>query len=283
MIRYFIDDDQKLRLEQVEKMPTVYLDHWALRHISTTEEIRTQFIKRMFDSGGTLMLSWLNLVEFTKVTDRSQTKAAEQLVDELLPNVFFMEIEPFKVIKREDELLAGGVPKPPHADIDFLKTFDELNHNSLYPSFTAQSLFSAFHGSNIFSEFDNLADMIIGRIEAMRTEFDTDPGLQSIIRRAPKGQFIQQGTRYILRELTRTFLVDRPLKISRNNAIDLLHSVVPVAYCDFVLLDAHWTGQVDKMRTRLAKANLNIPVARVFSKKSNGLNDLLYALKENHN
>ena len=278
MIRYVIDPSQPLRIKQVESTPTVYLDHWALRHISTTDELCNRFAQSLLSSNGTLMLSWLNLVEFAKVTDRHQTDAAERLIEAVLPNVFFMEINPFTVIEREDRLLAGGTPIPPHADTGFLKAFAALKPSSLKP-FTAHELLSTPGEADMSSLLDSLADTIAKQTAALRTEVDSDENFRSAIRRLPSGPILQQGTRYVLRELARTFFIDRSLKVSRNHAIDLLHSVVPVAYCDLVLLDKHWEEQIERMRTRFADAKLSVPVARAFSRRKNGLDRFLLALK----
>lgn len=89
----------------------------------------------------------------------------------------------------------------------------------------------------------------------------------------------QHGTRYILRELVRPMLLDQAAKVTRNHAIDLLHSVVPVAYCEMVLLDKHWQTQVERMRARFVKATMSFPVAQVFSRKTNGIDQFLSLLE----
>lgn len=281
MIRYRIDDNQRLQIEQVGTAPTVYLDHWALRHISTTDNLRAQFVEHLLACEGTLMLSWLNLAEFTKVTDRKQAEAAEKLVNELLPNVFFIEIDPFTVIERENKLLNGGFPIPPHADTDFFKAFTALKPNSVF-QFTAHDLFVALHESKLAEQMDYMADTLVERIEVLREEMVTGLDFCSLVRRLPSGPAIQRGTRYVLRGLSRIFLIDRSLNITRNHSIDLLHSIVPVAYCDFVLLDAHWKEQVSRMRNRLKEAKLNVPIASVFSRRANGLHGFFSALDELH-
>ena len=72
---------------------------------------------------------------------------------------------------------------------------------------------------------------------------------------------------------------NRKLKITRKHAIDLLHAVVPVAYCDFVLLDKNWRTQVEHARTRFNKAGLSVPIARIFSEQENGIERFLYELE----
>lgn len=50
--------------------------------------------------------------------------------------------------------------------------------------------------------------------------------------------------------------------------MDFYHAVVSVAYCDLVLLDKYWETQVGKVHSRFKQANMDVPMAKVFSKKS---------------
>jgi hypothetical protein len=186
------------------------------------------------------------------------------------------------VIERENKLLNGGIPIAPHADIDFLRAFTTLKP-TLVLQFTAHDLFAALHESKLAVQMNSMADALVGRIKVLREEMTTGQDFCRLVHRLPSGPSIQQGTRYVLRELLRIFLIDHSLNISRNHSIDLLHSIVPVAYSDFVLLDAHWKEQVARMRSRLKEAKLNVPIANVFSQRANGLQDFFSALSELHN
>ena len=274
MVKYLLDKHGQLRVEQWTVAPAIYFDHWALRDISEDATLRRRFTKALVSRGGTLMLSWLNLVEFTKVTDASQAHAAEALVEDLLPNVFFFEVNPFTVIEAEDALLAGADPFPPHADTQFLSAFTALRPDSLRP-FTAKNLFTIPQESGLHPRMDALADTVVERVDALRTVLLSDAEFESQVRRLPKGHPIQHGTRYVLRELVRPALVDQSIKFSRNHSIDLIHSVVPLAYCDIVLLDKHWKAQAEKVRERVAAANMTFPVAKVFSGKADEISQFL--------
>jgi hypothetical protein len=278
VLKYLLDRNGQLRVEQWTVPPAVYFDHWALRDISEDTSLRTRFTRALLSRNGTLMLSWLNLIEFTKVTDLSQGRVAEELLEELLPNVFFFEVNPFTVIEAEDRLLAGAEPFPPHADTGFLRAFIALKPQSPRP-FTAKTLFTIAQESGLSTRFQALADTVVERVEALRSVFLTDRGFEARVKRLPAGPAIQHGTRYVLRELVRPMLLDQAGKFSRNHAIDLIHSVVPVAYCEMVLLDKHWQAQVEKMRIRFAEADMSFPVAQVFSRRSNGLDQFLSLLE----
>ncbi|MGH9958167.1 MAG: hypothetical protein ACREBC_13715 [Pyrinomonadaceae bacterium] len=145
--------------------------------------------------------------------------------------------------------------------------------------FTTRNLFTAAHESGRAGRFDAMADTIVERSDALREAMDNDAAFEKRVRRLPSGPEIQHGTRYVLRELARTFLVDRTVRPTRNHAIDLLHAVVPVAYCDLVLLDKHWETQVEKVRSRFVQACMEVPLARVYSRSNNGMERFLSALE----
>ena len=162
--------------------------------------------------------------------------------------------------------------------MDFLKAIVGLDPSSVN-LLSARDLFTVVRDQGSMQRFNNLADTVVERIEGLRGQLDTDSEFQAAITRLPSGAPIQRGTRFILRELVRTLLIDSRTKMTRNHAIDLFHAVVPAAYCDLVLLDKHWETQVDRVRTRLISASILIPVAMVFSVRGDGVNRFLKELE----
>jgi len=274
MIQLSIKENGDPQASMQSPAPTVYLDHWALRRFSEDEQLAGRLAAGIKSRGGTLALSWINLAEFTKVTVEEQARNAENLIEATFPRVFLLEVNPFIVIERENRLLDGAPPTPPHADVDFLKAIVGLNPNS-FNLLSARDLFTVVRDEGSMQRFNNLADTVVERIEALRRQVKADLEFQSAIGRSPSGMPIQRGTRCILRELVRALLIDPRTKMTRNHAIDLFHAVVPAAYCDLVLLDKHWEAQVDRVRSRLAPAGIPIPIARVFSGKGDGVNRFL--------
>ena len=74
-------------------------------------------------------------------------------------------------------------------------------------------------------------------------------------------------------------LIDTKTKLTRNYVTDLFHAVVPVAYCDFVLLDSYWKTKVGQVYKSLNEAGLSMPIARVFSGKANEIHRFLGMLE----
>ena len=281
MIDISIDATGELRAGQRDAKPSVYLDHWALLDFSEDERLADRLTTALETHNGTLMLSWLNLGEYSKITNQEQARKAEALVEKNIPRLYFIEIEPFRVIDRENKLLAGGSPEPPHGDGSLLRELVHLkpaSTTSVYP-FTAHNLFTYTQDQELAGKFGDLADVVIDRIAIMRNEVATDQVFESMVRRLPSGPQFQHGTRYIIREFLRGLLLNEDMKITRNHAVDLLHAVVPVAYCDFVLLDRHWETQVAQMRARLTAAKMAFPIANVYSRKANGIERFLSDLE----
>ena len=277
MINYEILSTGDLTLLQTFSSPVVYLDHWALRLFSSNPDLSKQLINAIKGSNGSLALSWLNLAEFTKITDASQAQAAEQLVNDLIPNLYFLEVNPFTVMGIENQLLNGAPPAPPHADQDFLKAFSLLPSNGL-SLFTANGLFEVIVQNGGAVRIDKLADIIVERIEAMREELNADPEKEKLVLGSPRGPERQTGTLQILRELLRNFFADRTIKVTRNHAIDFMHAVVPSAYCDYVLLDRHWEDQVKRMAKKMRDNGFEFAVAQSFSQKESGVENFLKSI-----
>jgi hypothetical protein len=85
----------------------------------------------------------------------------------------------------------------------------------------------------------------------------------------------QQLVRAIVDDLQR----DHLLPETQNNEVDLVHAVVPGAYCDFVLLDGQWVDRLQRAATRLSRAGIPIRLRASYSKRNGGIEQFLSALE----
>jgi hypothetical protein len=115
MIMCRFNGADSLEMIQQAVPPMVYLDHWALRKFSQDKALADRLTTILKSQDGTLALSWLNVAKFMKVTVEEQGRLAEELIGDILPHVFLLEIQPFEVIGREDQLLAGGPHVAPYS------------------------------------------------------------------------------------------------------------------------------------------------------------------------
>jgi hypothetical protein len=266
---HFTAVDEGLHVTQTISAPSVYLDHWALRSISESDSFAGRLSEALLRRGGTLVLSWLNVVEFSKVADENQRRKADSFVNLVAENVYWLEPVFFTVVRREESKKRHYADPP--SDLEFLDLYVTWGRRRAtgLKILGSPSIFAAVYANrDIPREYDEVADTIVAQLTHWRKEFETDSGLRSTLKKNwPQSQTFSRGTRFIARALIARFLKDKFLKLNRNNAVDLTHAVVSVSYCDYVLLDTQWAAMVNDARGQLGKMNVTMPIAKVFSKK----------------
>jgi hypothetical protein len=86
----------------------------------------------------------------------------------------------------------------------------------------------------------------------------------------------RRATLGLARGLTDQIFRDKRRTLELGDASDMMHAVVPCAYCDFVLLDSEWRDYVERVRPLLA---MHQHVAAVYSGRRDGLESFLEALR----
>jgi hypothetical protein len=112
---------------------------------------------------------------------------------------------------------------------------------------------------------DRMKRTFVDRMADLRTNYVDDAGFRADVDRAIKGPNQPRATAVVMRELVGGLIRDNKAPITPNDAMDFFHAVVPVTYCDFILLDGRWRDQVDRLRARLARTAVSLPVATAFS------------------
>lgn len=279
MLKFDVDARGSLVVRQEPSSLTVYLDHWALREVSSSAAYAKRLAAALQARGGDLALSWVNLVEFSKVAVDAQHRDAEALVETCLPHVFLLEVNPFVVIKRENALLAGAEASPPHADPELILEFIKLKPDSVAP-FTARGLLAGLQAPERISS-SALASTFVSSIEALRRESRDDPKLMAAALKGSRPTAeVQAATRYVLRELLCSHIKDGRKRITPNDAMDFFHAVVPASYCSVVLLDGFWADQINRIRRRLSQTDPQIRLARTISQRDGGITRLFEVLDE---
>ncbi len=275
MLRIETSDTQPLVVQQQLTRPSVYLDHWAIRRLSERASDRDVFISCIQERSGSVAVSWINLVEFTRVSDHKQQQAAGVLFNALYPNIFFIQVDIATVLEREDEILGGGPQGSPHADMDLLRAFYLQKQTSARP-YNAEQMFQEAARFNSAGTLDNYARNVMEQFEKIRGYVRN--GEAKDINKPTKTEQISVGTRYILAEVHRQLLMDVDVPFGKNDAIDLLHMVVPAAYCDYVLLDKRWCTILDRAARKLRTTTPRFPIAKAFSGKEGSVQEFLLKL-----
>jgi hypothetical protein len=238
---------------QVLVAPSIYLDHWALLDVSADADLGERFSKALEAVNGTLVLSWANVAEFIKARSDDEAQRAEAFIERNVPRLFFLNPDPFMVRDRN-----GGAP----GDDEVLRAFSELPPTA-GREFTATGLLTVVRGQ-LFETHDRMTATFVERVEALRAEYERDAALaQQADATSP-----DRATRLVLRELLRDYMAVLKRPVAPNDALDFYHTIVPVVFCDWVLIDGQRVAQMERVAKRLKDAGRDdIRLARLISNK----------------
>lgn len=243
----------------------VYLDHAALMDIADryAEEFADALARRKAD----LAISRLNFIELAEVSDET-AKSVESLLRRVFPHVAFIELLFEKVIEEEDRLTAGRSEYPPHHDASLLREY--IDHESINPidptSFfarcrTPDAIESARRG------WGKGIPPSAAAIAYAQAIYQSDPVVRRRINRRPTGDPAIRPTRYVADEADKFLIKNRLRTTDGRHTRDHFHLVVPLSYCDFVVLDANWHEAARQIQNTLRETGLLSHVAKVFRTK----------------
>lgn len=286
MISLNINPEGKPVVCQQMTPPAVYLDVCALMEISANPSLSCLFSELLIKKEGTLMLSGMHLLEFSRMTDQSQTGNVDRLLSKISSRRFgFISVNPREVIEREDEFArTGKIQIAPQVDRRLLKLFSTRKGESLNP-LDVRGLFSKLNTPKMGKVDESFVEMmkeISKKVLALREKRNMDTAFRNFVKAAPKPcnlVGLEAATRYINLEI-HNYLIRSEINLSdTNHWKDLFHTIVPVAYCSFVVLDRTWADVANKTKARLLQAGHSMEMARVFSMRANSVQDFFVALE----
>jgi len=188
----------------------------------------------------------------------------------ILPALFCIDVNPVLVEAREQ----AGDPTP-HADSALALTF--VNPHELRV-ITAAGLFERLHDSRRVESKRGMAAKIHERFQELQRQASEDEQFRRDVRLADSNEraMASSPTRILTRTLVGVLIEDARTNITPNDAIDFLHTAVPVAHCDAVLLDGRWYDYVARARRKL---DGRVKMAATFSARDDGINRLLAYLE----
>jgi hypothetical protein len=279
---YFkIVHEDRIEIREIFSKPMVYLDNWALNDISIEDDLRKTFISLMNSKGGMLRLSIVNMIELANQCDKAQLGLILSMIAEI-KDCGLINIDPGEVINKEDMLISNplmiSIVQNPSAELELVATYLLANNHpeKWHISDLISGIIKELPSKRI--EDGNRAfllgmESLIRRTRSDRQYLDTVSNLYSNIKRT--GPEYQAATRELLRLSLYFVIRNHHLKMSKYSEWnDIFHLIVPVAYCDFVLMDRRWKTFIDQ-------TGFSHPaIARVFDKRS--LHDFFNALETEH-
>lgn len=265
-----------LQVVQSFDFPSVYLDHWAVRLFSSDALLGQRFLRALKASGGALMVSHVNLVELTGPEDPRHADEAAAFFEAVLPNIYLAILDLEQAIdqeKRPRDTLVRLMAPP---DLELLRTVGRERPDDFRP-FTIANLVrvvanqrgqlgAAWHASNkaiadrLNRERVNAATVNIAK------NFTDHPS--------------HVPTLAVMQELLRPLYLDKSMSVDENDAGDIQHAIMSIAYCDYTLLDGKWEDMNERMVRRFAELGHPIRTAKVFSARRGGVERFLGELEE---
>ena len=261
-IKHQLDDGRELLIEKMGR-PIVYLDNWAINDISLNLSFRQRFIDIMKSRKGTLRISVSNIVELLKQTDKKQIESIFKLIDSVdagLINTNFQE-----VITIENNILVESVDDNPsnHLDLIYVYLLAQNWPESWTISGFIRSVLENSSEKHFTESWDQFAKKMESFLNAVRSEKEYNKKSKTRSAATRKaGKKYDRATRELF-QLGFDFVVQHhDMIMSSNEWHDFFHLIVPVAYCDIVLLDKRWT-------TFVSQTKYTYPdIAFVFNRKS---------------
>ena len=226
-------------VEVYSEPPLIYLDHWALRLLSSDPDLRKRFLT-IFRTRGTLMMSLMNVVEIAGNTMEATAAELRSFLEEIGPSWIPSTIDPIRIIEAEQ-----GVPTEIHpciskgfvTDPKFAKRLVEGAVNLTH----VVDLTRGDEGKEQREATSKQAQELLGHLESWRKIHASKPG--ALDTEYPRLSFDDaQPMRPIYNGLVRLTITDS-FALNENHIRDLYHTITAVRCADMVLLDSHWLGK----------------------------------------
>lgn len=267
----------RLQVIQSFDFPAVYLDHWAIRQLSSDAILGNRFLGALKASGGSLVISHVNLAEITGANDPRHADAIARFLEAVLPNIYFAMFDVEKAIEQEKAPRDISIRLKAAPDIDLLLEVARQRPDDFQP-FTISGVIKviAEHRETLSATWKDSNRELADHINNVRSNAETVKQAQNF-----KGHLPHVPTLAVMQELLRPIFLDKRLSIGPNDAGDIHHAITSITYCDYVLLDGKWEDLYGRMVRRFSELDLKIHVAKVFSERRQGLESFLNEI-ENH-
>ena len=215
------------------RRPSIYLDHWAIRHLSSDPSNCERFVA-CFKRKGTLLFSWANALEIASNTGASADNI-RRFLSEIGDQWFPLDINPIKVIERE---YSSGRDNPCFA-AGFLEAYYPHIHAG---PFSLSRIVDLIHDDEIKAAAERNIELLKTEIPRQfdRLRAAKPPLKNSSFDPSRPTEFVYNGLLQLI--------IKESFKIEANDALDFCHATVSLAYGDMVLLDKHWTDLAQKLK-----------------------------------
>lgn len=265
MLKLDMDINGRLILKMEVVSPAVYLDLCALMNLAEDNILGNKFRTILNQRKGTLLIASLHLVELSDVLDAKKIGLYELFLDSLLDHLGFIDVAPNRVIKKENRRLMGDKNINPPGDEQLLDFFSEkmLSIQTIEP-LTFRGFLAKFVRSDIADKKKKFHLQFNPDIEQLRKEKQKAKNYFAKINKVPQDMNRGALTKYIYYDIFSSLICENK-DYSSNGWRDFYHTVVPLAYCDYLVLDKEFAHKAKTTVNRLRRNKYIVQTAEVFS------------------
>jgi len=254
-----------VRIDQIACPPTVYLDTWALFDFIGDNDLADRFIKILNNLGGTLMLSMVSIIESMAIDNQEQIQNLYKFIDSL--GAAFLDFNFTRVIKKEKiykKIRGPFLEISPAIDCGLLDSFIRI-HKPEKP-LKISEIFLAYRqdleNGEVLNEKweEDLFPIVIRARNNINALSNAKKRFKE--RKESANTYKFPCTEFLWESCIDYIAINENMKMPNKEWYDVLHTIVPAAYCDFVLIDKRW-------RNFVKSTGLNSPqIAKVYAQRN---------------
>ena len=236
----------EVKIDQIAYPPTVYLDTWALFDFIAANDLADRFIKILNNLGGTLMLSIMSILESVGLKNQKQFQCLCDLIDSIgIDKVALLDFNFTRVIRKEKiyKKIRGPFLKiSPAIDCGLLDAFIKI-HEPENP-LKVSEFFSAYRqdleNGKVLEE--NWEQSLFPIIVRARNNINALSNAKKRFRKRKENANACKFpcTKFLWDSCIDYLAINENMRMPDKEWRDIFHTIVPVAYCDFVLVDKKW-------------------------------------------
>jgi len=232
-----------VRIDQVAYPPTVYLDTWALFDFIGDNDFADRFVKILNNLGGTLILSMVSIIESMAIDNQEQIQNLYKFIDSM--GAAFLDFNFTRVIKKEKiyKKIRGPFLKiSPAIDCGLLDSFIKIHkpENPLKVSEVFLAYRQDLENGKVLEENweQSLFPIIVRARKNINALFNAKKRFRKRKENANTYKF--PCTEFLWESCIDYIAINENMKMPDKEWRDIFHTIAPVAYCGFVLVDKKW-------------------------------------------
>ncbi|MCG2790925.1 MAG: hypothetical protein L6305_04135 [Actinomycetia bacterium] len=257
-----------VKIDQITYPPTVYLDTWALFDFIGNNELADKFINILNTVDGTLMLSIMSILECMGLKNQEQLQFLCDFIDSIgLDRIAILDFNFMRVNVKEKIYKKIGGPFlkiSPAIDLELLDLIIKI-HEPKEPLKISEIILAyqkdLKSGKILKEDWEQCLFPII--LRARNNTIALSNAKKRFRKRKENANTYKfPCTEYLLESCIDYIVINENMKMPNKEWYDVLHTIVPAAYCDFLLIDKRWLNFIKS-------TGLNSPqIAKVYAQRN---------------